>query len=127
MEDRMRAPVLTFKRARALRRDMSLPEVILWGHLRGGRLAGLRFRRQHPIGPYILDFYCAEARLAVEVEGWVHDSPEQALHDERRQAWLARRNIRMLRVPAKEVLKDEELEGVLLMIEQAARNDPPPR
>jgi very-short-patch-repair endonuclease len=124
----MRAPVLTFKRARALRRDMTLPEVILWEHLRGGRLGGLRFRRQHPIGPYILDFYCSQARLAVEVEGWVHDSPEQALHDERRQAWLARRSIRMLRFSAKEVLKDEELEGVLLMIEQgAARSSPAQR
>jgi hypothetical protein len=48
----MRAPILTFKRARALRRDMSLPEVVLWDHLRGHRLNGLRFRRQHPIGPY---------------------------------------------------------------------------
>ena len=46
----MRAPVLTFKRARALRRDMSLPEVVLWEELRNGRLNGLRFRRQHPIG-----------------------------------------------------------------------------
>lgn len=116
----MRAPILTFRRGRALRRDMTLPEVILWQHLRGRRLGGLRFRRQSPIGPYILDFYCPEARLAVEVEGLVHDSPERALHDERRQAWLGERNIKMLRFSATEVLKDKELEGVLLMIEQAA-------
>ncbi|MGH6925009.1 MAG: DUF559 domain-containing protein, partial [Propylenella sp.] len=48
----MRAPVLTFKRARALRKRMTLPEVVLWQTLRAGRVGGLRFRRQHPIGPY---------------------------------------------------------------------------
>ncbi len=53
----MRAPDKTFSRARELRRHMSLPEIVLWQALRKGRLAGLRFRRQHPIGPYILDFY----------------------------------------------------------------------
>ncbi|HEX2256668.1 MAG TPA: endonuclease domain-containing protein, partial [Afifellaceae bacterium] len=100
VEGAMRAPVLTFKRARALRRDMSLPEVKLWQHLRRGQLANLRFRRQHPIGPYILDFYCPAARLAVEVDGWVHDNPEQGRHDERRQAWLAGRGIKVLRLAA---------------------------
>ena len=62
----MRASILTFKRARTLRRKMTLPEVLLWQELRGGRLNGLHFRRQHPVGPYILDFFCAAARLAVE-------------------------------------------------------------
>ncbi|HXC26532.1 MAG TPA: DUF559 domain-containing protein [Stellaceae bacterium] len=52
-----------------LRRNMSLPEVVLWQALRHGRLAGLRFRRQHPVGPYILDFFCASVRLAIEVDG----------------------------------------------------------
>ena len=59
----VRAPTLTFKRARALRREMTLPEVVLWRALRRGDVAELRFRRQHPLGPYVLDFYCAEARL----------------------------------------------------------------
>jgi len=58
----MREPILTLKRARKLRRKMTLPEVLLWERIRGGRLNGLRFRRQHPIGPYILNFYCASAR-----------------------------------------------------------------
>ena len=65
----MRTPEKTFSRARALRRQMSLSEIVLWQALRKGRLAGLRFRRQHPIGPYILDFYCASARLAIEGDG----------------------------------------------------------
>jgi very-short-patch-repair endonuclease len=121
----MRAPTLTFKRARALRRDMSLPEVVLWQELRGGRLSGLRFRRQHPIGPYILDFYCASARLAVEVDGAAHDFAERAQHDERRDAWLASRDIRVLRFTAEDVLKDERLEGALSMIAAVAANSSP--
>ena len=128
----MRAPVLTFKRARALRRDMSLPEVVLWEHLRGRRLNGLRFRRQHPIGPYILDFYCSSARLAIEVDGASHDFQERVRHDEQRQSWLAKRGIRTLRFNAKEILDDHELEGVLTTIAEigaapsTASGGPPP-
>jgi very-short-patch-repair endonuclease len=70
----MRAPEKTFGRARALRDDMSLPEIVLWQVLRKRGLSGLRFRRQHPVGPYILDFYCPAARLAIEVEGLAHDT-----------------------------------------------------
>jgi very-short-patch-repair endonuclease len=120
----MRAAILTFKRARELRRNMTLPEVILWQALRGGRLAGLRFRRQHPIGPYILDFYCPSARLAVEVDGFAHDTAAQVQRDENRDAWLAERGVKVLRVAAGDVLKDERLEGVLLGIEQAAAPTP---
>jgi very-short-patch-repair endonuclease len=83
-------------------------------------MAGLRFRRQHPVGPYILDFYCASARLAVEIDGSAHDSAEQIRHDERRNAWLASRHIRVLRIAAVDVLKRDGLELVLLTIEQAA-------
>jgi very-short-patch-repair endonuclease len=96
-------------------------------------LAGLRFRRQHPIGPYILDFYSASARLAIEVDGSVHDAAAQVSHDERRQAWLAQKRVTVLRVRANDVLRDENLEGVLLAIEHAAvaapsgaRAAPPP-
>ena len=122
----MRAPILTFKRAKALRRDMSLPETILWDSLRGGRLDGLRFRRQHPVGPYILDFYCPSARLAVEVDGAAHDFAQRAAHDERRGEWLADQKIRVLRFDASDILKDERLEGVLVTISQAAAPEPGP-
>ncbi|HTT85199.1 MAG TPA: endonuclease domain-containing protein [Rhizomicrobium sp.] len=60
---------------------MTLPEVLLWNALRGGQLQNLRFRRQHPVGPYILDFYCPSARLAVEVDGAVHSRERQCNHD----------------------------------------------
>jgi very-short-patch-repair endonuclease len=109
----MRAPLLTFKRARALRRAMTLPEVLLWQALRGGQVGGLRFRRQHPIGSYVLDFYCPALRLAVEIDGAAHDIPAQASHDLRRDAWLAAQGIRVLRVPAADVLSEEKREGVL--------------
>ena len=116
----MRAPILTAKRAKTSRRSMTLPEVILWGDLRAGRLKGLRFRRQHPIGPYILDLYLPSHRLAVEVDGAGHDHPDQMRHDERRDAWLTDRGIRVLRFPATVVLKDDEREGVLETIVRAA-------
>ena len=99
VEGGMRAPDKTFRRARELRRAMSLPEIVLWQALRKGRLAGLRFRRQHPIGPYILDFYCPSARLAVEVDGFAHDSAARVRHDDNRQAWLAQRGIRSCASP----------------------------
>src|SRR3954464_10640763 len=109
----MRAPLLTFKRARALRRALTLPEVLLWQALRGGRVGGLRFRRQHPIGPYVLDFYCASARLAVEVDGAAHDIVEQAGRDRRREAWLADQDIQVLRALAADVLHEERRRDVL--------------
>jgi very-short-patch-repair endonuclease len=99
---------------------MTLPEVILWQELRGERFKPLRFRRQHPIGPYILDFYCSAAHLAVEIDGAAHDSEQQFQHDERRDRWLADRKIKVLRVAATDVLRDENLEYVLNHIEQMA-------
>ena len=116
----LRAPIVTFKRARKLRRAMTLPEVILWENLRGEKLARLRFRRQHPVGPFILDFYCSSARLCVEVDGMAHDFASTAAHDERRTAWLMARGIRVHRVMARDVLDNELLDGVLESIARAA-------
>ncbi|HEV2518151.1 MAG TPA: endonuclease domain-containing protein [Devosia sp.] len=115
----MRGPIITFKRAKRLRREMSLPEVVLWQHLRRDKLKGYRFRRQHPIGPFILDFYCSQARLCIEIDGAVHDSAEQAAHDERRTKWLQEQGIHVLRFIAADVLIDSSLEGVLTTIELA--------
>ena len=119
----MRAPERTFQRAKRLRRDMSLPEVLLWDCLRGNRLEGLRFRRQHPVGSYVLDFYHSEGRLAVEVDGAHHDVPEQMSHDLRRDRWLAERGIRVMRIAATDVLDEQALEGMLAMIALAARGE----
>jgi very-short-patch-repair endonuclease len=116
----MRAPVLTFKRARALRRTMTPPEVLLWQALRRNRRTGLRFRRQHPIGPYVLDFFCASANLAVEVDGATHDYQERSRRDVLRDVWLRNRGIRVLRIRAEELLRKDGIGEVLLCIEQAA-------
>ena len=97
----MDARKLTVTRARALRREMTKPEVILWLALRGGQ-TGLRFRRQHPIGWYILDFYCADAALCVEVDGPVHN--EKAEHDQRRTEWLNGQGIRVIRFSAEDIV-----------------------
>jgi very-short-patch-repair endonuclease len=103
---RMEAPPNAYKAARELRQCMSLPEVLLWTRLRGRRLDGHRFRRQHPIGPYILDFYCADAKLAVEVDGYSHGVADRPERDARRDGWLARNGVLTLRIPARVVLAD---------------------
>ncbi len=102
----------SYRRAKRLRQEMSLPEVLLWQQLRGR--AGEKWRKQHPAGPYVLDFYCDAARLCVEVDGEVHARGTAPQHDARRDAWLAAQGLATLRVPAVEVLNN--LEGVLLWI-----------
>ena len=112
----MRAPKGTVEKARALRRELTFPEVLLWQLLRGDRLSGLRFRRQHPVGPYVLDFYCTELALAVEVDGAAHDHPDRATRDARRDLWLAGQGIAVLRVPARDLLTDDGRQSVLATI-----------
>jgi len=104
---------------------MSLPEVVLWEELRSGRLSGLRFRRQHPIGPYVLDFYCAPMKLGVEVDGAAHGFADRARHDEHRDRWLTRQGIKLLRFSVADVMDDHSLGGVLMMIAEAAAGSSP--
>jgi very-short-patch-repair endonuclease len=114
----MDGPRRTKDFAKKLHREMSLPEVILWQNIRGDRLEGLRFRRHHPMGPYVLDFYCDAARLAVEVDGAHHtlgDSPDR---DAARDAWFAAHGIETLRIPAAYLLADPS--GPLASIRAAA-------
>jgi len=94
-----------------------LPEVLLWQALRRRGLVGLRFRKQHPIGPYILDFYCDELRLAVEIDGQSHDHPDRIAHDRRRTAWLNRQGVQVIRFAARDVLAD--MDGALGTIRRA--------
>jgi very-short-patch-repair endonuclease len=110
----------TVTQSRRLRRRMSLPEILLWRGLRT-RPAGLKFRRQHPSGPYTLDFFCSDARLAIEVDGEAHGRGERPQRDEARDAWLARAGVKTMRIPAIEVLHD--LDAVLrgIVAEATAR------
>ena len=110
---------ISYARAKSMRRVMTPPEARLWVCLRGSRFRGLKFRRQHPVGPYIIDFYCAAATLAVEVDGRVHASEQQAAHDRRRTAWLAVHGIKVIRLRAEDVRT--QLEGVLDFIGEAVR------
>ena len=102
----MDGPKQTKDFARKLRREMSLPEVILWQNIRGRQLEGLLFRRQHPMGAYVLDFYCDAAKLAVEVDGAHHTLGDNPVRDAERDAWFAARGIETLRIPAAYVLAD---------------------
>ena len=98
-------------------------ELLLWSRLRGQQLGGHRFRRQAPIGPYIADFACFQARLLIEIDGPIHDARVQ--YDRRRTAWLMRGGFRVLRFAADNVSSrlDEVLESILL--ELADSKGPP--
>jgi len=85
---------------------MSLPEIILWDALRRKKLQGLHFRRQHPSGRYVLDFYCHTLKLAVEIDGDGHSLGDQPMKDATRDAWLQSQGIRTLRLSAGLVLDD---------------------
>jgi very-short-patch-repair endonuclease len=101
-------------RARQLRRDATIPERVLWSLLRDRRLNGVKFRRQHPIGPYIVDFYCGSHGLVVELDGRSHD--DRGLEDRRRQEYLESvAGLRVIRVGNDDVFQDREsvLLGVL--------------
>jgi len=95
----------TVAKARALRQNLSLPEALLW-RLVKGQPQGIKFRRQHPIGPYILDFYAPAAKLGIEIDGAAHDMGDRPAHDATRDAWLLTQGITLLRIPAADVLKD---------------------
>jgi very-short-patch-repair endonuclease len=102
------------KRARELRRRMTPAEMLLWQALRGRR-TGFKWRRQHPIGPFIVDFYCAERRLIVEVDGSVHD--QQIERDTERAIWLQQHGYTLMRFTNTEV--DRDLAGMLAHIQVA--------
>jgi len=85
------------QRARGLRKKETWAEKLMWRWLRGRRFNGYKFRRQHPIGEYSLDFFCEEAELNVEIDGSQHGFPDQSEHDLKREAYLKERGIKTLR------------------------------
>lgn len=108
------APGKTIRIAKALRKTLSKPEVYLWQRLRG-RAGEERWRKQHPCGPYVLDFFNVEARLCVEIDGFAHDLGDRPRRDEERDRWLAREGIKVVRIAAADLLKvpDEVAQSVL--------------
>ena len=113
---------------------MSLPEVLLWRLLRL-RPGGFKFRRQQAAGRYVLDFYCSEARLVIEVDGYSPNLGARPVQDAERDAWLQRSGLTVMRIPAAEVLEDVGVvvTGITLQAESLRRPlhqptaGPPPR
>jgi very-short-patch-repair endonuclease len=108
------------KRAQALRSDMPRAERKLWAKLKNKQLGGFRFRCQHPIGPYFLDFYCPDVKLFVELDGGQHTLDAALIHDAKRTAFLENNDICVLRFWNAEVV--ENLNGVVTAILDQAMN-----
>lgn len=106
----LQGPKSTIRQSRRLRKDMSLPEVLLWQALRT-RPGGFKFRRSHPAGEYSTDFFCHKARLVIEVDGECHERGNRPQRDEARDQWFADLSFITFRVPAREVLTN--LDGVI--------------
>ena len=100
-------PNHNYAKARKLRAEMSLPEVLLWQYLRKQPM-GVKFRRQNPVDDFVIDFYSPAAKVGVEIDGIAHDMGHRPERDVTRDDWLNQRGIQIVRIPAKEVLKSVE-------------------
>jgi len=107
-------------RARGLRKTLTAAEQCLWEALRGHRLSGLKFRRQFPEGCFVLDFYCQQLKLVVELDGGIHSEPQQMAHDENRDAYLKSLGCTILRFPNESIFSN--LAVVLEKITQTAKS-----
>jgi very-short-patch-repair endonuclease len=94
---------------KVMRVRLTPAELLLWRHLKGRQLMGLKFRRQAPVGPYILDFFCPEARVAVELDGGGHGRHHTVARDAQRDAWLSEHGIATLRFTNDAILRDVAL------------------
>ena len=99
---------------------MTLPEVILWHSLRQ-RPDGIKFRRQHPSGPYVVDFFCSDARLAIEIDGESHSRGDRPQRDAARDQWLESNGVATLRLAATAILEDVDAALQYILIEARAR------
>ena len=110
-------------RARELRQPQTPAERVLWGRLRNRQLDGYKFRRQHPIGRFIVDFYCAECRLVIEIDGDTH--LDQVEYDQERTAWLEARGHRVVRFTNQDVHRrtGPVLEAILKACQERSRRD----
>ena len=124
----------TILRARALRRNLTLPEGLLWQVLQR-RPEGFKFRLQHPIGRCIVDFYCPAGRLVIEIDGMSHDMGDRPDRDQRREDWLGAQGRHVMRFAAADVLGDldsvvtailAEVRRLLPLHHLAARDGSPP-
>lgn len=103
------------QKRRDLRRNQPSPETVMWNIVRSRQIRGYKFKRQFSVGPFILDFFCPELKLAIEIDGDSHYEPEAKTKDRRRQDYLEKFGIKLLRFTNLEVSKN--LEGILETIE----------
>nr|WP_294847109.1 endonuclease domain-containing protein [uncultured Sphingomonas sp.] len=113
---------MTTERARQLRKQMTPPELRLWNALKT-RPGGFKFRKQHPSDPYVLDFFCNEAALAIEVDGAAHIMGDNPTRDEKRDRFLADQGILTLRFAAIDIR--DNLDGVVVHIVETCRSRTP--
>ena len=109
-----------YEYGRQMRQSQTEAEKELWGLIRNKKINGLKFRRQHPLGNYIADFYCHEKRLVIELDGEIHDTNEQAKRDNERTILMNRSNITVIRFLNEEVLNDSKL--VIKKIKNVSNN-----
>jgi very-short-patch-repair endonuclease len=118
---------MTREFAKALRKQMTDAERRLWRHLRNRELGGWKFRRQYPVGPYIVDFICLEKNVVIEVDGGQHDENKEL--DLQRSAYLNKMGYRVIRFWNNEVLQETEavLEAIFAILADNKQNSPSPR
>jgi len=104
----MRPSERTIQQARHLRQGATSAERLAWKLLRNRVALGIKFRRQHPLGKYIVDFYSPDCRLAIELDGSVHSQPSQLRRDESKDRFLRQQGIQVLRLPNGLALEDPE-------------------
>ena len=109
-----RIPPVLLEKARQLRRESTSAEVILWSCVRNRQLNGFKFRRQHNLGQFIVDFYCHNAQLIIEIDGSIHQTPDQIQRDQQRDHWILQRGFKILRFTNSQVQRN--LPQVLLKI-----------
>ena len=117
MRDRIHNKPAWKERRKHLRNDGTAAEAVLWKALQQRQILGKKFRRQHGIGPYIVDFYCAESRLVLELDGAPHYSPVEDEYEERRTSYLQKLGLRIIRFENREIA--DNLDGVIESIRQS--------
>lgn len=117
MEKKMfyRASPLLFERAKELRNHVTTAEMLLWGYLRT-KPDGFKFRRQHPLGIFVADFYCHRLKLVIEVDGSIHKRKEVAEHDRYRQRLIEEDGMKVVRFTNEQI--ETDIENVIVAIQE---------
>lgn len=110
---------LVFENARRLRKTMTRAEMLMWEYLKM-HFPGIKFRRQHPTGLFILDFYCHKFKLAIEIDGEIHDDPEVRERDQMKEDFLKEKDIHLIRFKNLEV--SHRPEEVILQLQKLIRD-----